>query len=88
MEISNKKILQSLITEVIYEVSNISLDSMDINLLDSRLNMKPSDFIYIFDILEKKTGLPVVDLFKNHDYTIMTVENITNAMFQLSAKTN
>ena len=53
------------------------------NLLDNRLAIQPADFLYIFDLLEKELHVPVSDLLKNYDHTVMEVGAMSDALSEL-----
>lgn len=53
----SKQELMKLIQQTVYEVTKIQVKQMDTNLLDTRLLIHPADFLYIFDILEKKLNV-------------------------------
>ena len=53
------------------------------NLLDNRLNIRPADFLYIFDLLEKKLHVPAADILRDHDHTIMEVGAMGDALLKL-----
>ncbi len=79
----SKQELMKLIQQTVYEVTKIQVKQMDTNLLDTRLLIHPADFLYIFDILEKKLNVPAADILKNHDYTVMRVDVMSEALLEL-----
>ena len=79
----SKQELMKLIQQTVYEVTKIQVKQMDTNLLDTRLLIHPADFLYIFDILEKKSNVPAADILKNHDYTVMRVDVMSEALLEL-----
>lgn len=42
-----------IIKETVYEVVKVEIASEADNLLDSKYNINPADYLYIFDLLEK-----------------------------------
>ena len=56
------------------------------NLLDSKIGVFPADYIYIFNMLEKKLGVPVFCLLEKYDHTVMTINNLAIAINELFFK--
>lgn len=52
-------------------------------LLDKEAKIIPSNFIYIFDEIEHMLDLPVCKIFENNTYEVMTVKNLTEAIYKL-----
>lgn len=78
-----KKEVMELIREVVFEVTGNKVESDEISLLDTSLNINPADFLYIFDLLEKELKVPAVDILKDHDYTVMRIDNMSEALLAL-----
>ena len=80
---SKKQELIQLIKQTVYEVTNVKVEDENMNLLDNRLAIQPADFLYIFDLLEKELHVPVSDLLKNYDHTVMEVGAMSDALSEL-----
>ena len=78
-----KKEIMELIRKVVFEVTGKKVESKEISLLDTRLGINPADFLYIFDLLEKELGIPVVEILKDHNYTVMKIDNMCEALLGL-----
>ncbi len=78
-----KSALVDLIKKTVYEVTNVKVEDEKMNLLDNRLNIRPADFLYIFDLLEKKLHVPAADILRDHDHTIMEVGAMGDALLKL-----
>lgn len=79
----SKESIEKTIQEAVMNVTGIEVFEKDTSLIDKKLNIIPANILYIFDILEKKLQLPVHDIFINHTFEVMTVENLADALFQL-----
>lgn len=78
-----KKEVIELIRKVVLEVTGNKVESEEMSLLDTRLGINPVDFLYIFDLLEKELKVPVVDILKDHDYTIMKINYMSEVLLAL-----
>lgn len=78
-----KKEVIELIRKVVFEVTGNKVESDGMSLLDTRLGINPVDFLYIFDLLEKELEVPAVDILKDHDYTVMRIDNMSEALLAL-----
>ena len=56
-----------LIKKIVFDVTKIEIISSEENLLSTKLDINPVDFLYIFDELEKRLNIPVVEIFVNSD---------------------
>lgn len=77
------KDIEIIIKETVWEVTHIKVPSSEISLLDTSLSINPADFLYIFDLLEKKLNKPVSDIFKSHPYSVMKVHCLAHALLEL-----
>lgn len=71
------------IIETVYEVTRISIQTEEISLLDTQLDINPADFLYIFDILEKQFGFETKEILENSNYDVMYIPNLSKAIMQL-----
>jgi hypothetical protein len=58
----------------------------DASLLGAGLNIPPAGFLYIFDILEQQLRLPICDVFTNHSFDVMSVDNLTDAIYEMQTR--
>ena len=77
----------NLIQDTVFKVTQIRVTSTEINLLDTSLDIRPSDFIYIFNLLEQELKVSVTDLLINHSYRVMEINSLSKALLEL-IKTN
>lgn len=82
MKYTKQEIIE-LIRKVVFEVTGNEVESDDMSLLDTKSGIKPADFLYIFDLLEKGLEVPAVDILKNHDYTVMKIDHMSEALLSL-----
>ena len=76
--------IKQLVITAIKEVTGITISNHHENLLSRKLGIMPADFLYIFDILSKiKTKYPLVNIFIDHGYQVMTVENLATTIYKL-----
>lgn len=78
----SKEAIERTIRLAIKDVTGITELKINESLIDREMGIIPANFLYIFDILEKKLQLPTYDIF-NHTFEVMTVENLTNSLFEL-----
>jgi len=78
-----KEVIQAAIYDAVREVTGISHFEKNASLIDKDLRIGPASFLYIFDILEKQLQVPACDIFQNHTYEVMTISNLTEALFAL-----
>lgn len=57
----------------------VSVDD-DRNLFCSDYNIKMADVLYVFRALEDKFGVPVAKVLEKRNYSVFTVNNLTNAI--------
>lgn len=55
----------------------------DKSLIDRDSGIMPANFLYIFEILEEKLNLPVCSIFETNSYEVMTIDNLSKAIFTL-----
>lgn len=82
MKYTEKDII-NVIKETVFEVTGIQELSDGDNLLSTKLDILPADFLYIFDLLEKKLEVPAVDVLKNTDYQVMQIDYFSKALLEL-----
>ena len=56
----------------------------DVVLIDPSVGILPVNFLYIFDLIEMELSLPVHRIFDCHTHDVMTIENLSAAILQLS----
>jgi len=56
----------------------------DVVLVDPSIGILPVNFLYIFDLVERELSLPVHRVLDSHTYDVMTIENLSMAILQLS----
>lgn len=70
--------IKTIIRDIVCSVSGKS-DFQDVdNLLSRDIGIMPVDFLYVFDCLEKRFGLPLFEIVENRDYTVMTIDNLSH----------
>lgn len=75
-----KKVVATSLESVLeYPIENYSENILS---LVSKSGHTLVDLIYFFDDLEKQTALPVSKIVENRSYSVMTVNNITNAIIE------
>jgi len=80
----SKEFIEKTIRETMKDVSGISDIESDFNLLDTEIAIHPPNFIYIFDILEKRLDLPIHKILIDNTFEVMTIANLTDALFDLN----
>lgn len=78
-----KKQLNNLIRNTVSKVTGINIESDEVSLLDTRYQINPVDFLYIFEVLEKELGISPADILKKNDYTVMKINNMSEALLGL-----
>lgn len=78
--------IKEIIREVIKQV--VGIDSIDenTNLLDSEIAIFPAYFIYIFDMISKKTELPVCKILEQATFRIMTIHSLAEEIENMQTK--
>lgn len=79
----SKRDIEKAILEAVKAVAGIEFLEKSANLVDRDMNIIPANFLYVFDMLEEKFRLPVYNIFIDSTYEVMTVENLTEALFEL-----
>lgn len=80
----SKAEIASLVRMTVKEVTGRENLNDGISLLDIEMNIPPTDILYIFDILESRLELPVHLIFMNKNYDVFTIDNLSNALFELA----
>lgn len=80
----SKENIVNIILEVIRK--NVGVDNVDINenLFSDKYKILPLDMIYIIDDLEKSINKNITSIFENCNESIMTVNNLGQAIANLS----
>lgn len=84
----SRLIIKDEILKAVKEVTGISCADEDANLIDREIGIIPADFIYIFDLLEKRLQIPVHNIFTSRTFDVMTVNNLSNALLELKEQTS
>ncbi|MNW43745.1 hypothetical protein D3C74_209560 [compost metagenome] len=75
----NKKIdIERNIVEIIRNITNKSIKDRTTNLFE---DIDVFEILYILVELERKMHITMGDLFENSDYTVMTIENLTEKIY-------
>ena len=78
--------METAIIDAVKEVSGgYKVTDRDMHLLDDSIPMPIVNYLYVFDILEKKLDLPVVKVLETNDYTVFTVRNLAREISKLQA---
>ena len=78
--------IEAAIIEAVKEVSGgYQVTDKDMHLLDDSIPMPIVNYLYVFDMLEKKLDLPVVKVLEANDYTVFTVRNLAREISKLQA---
>ena len=80
---NTRESIETAIRDAIEDVTGKSTIEKDTNLVYKGSGIAPVNFLYIFDIVEKKLCLSVFDIFKTHSYQVMTIENLVEAIYRL-----
>ncbi len=72
-----------LIKKIVFDVTKIEIISSEENLLSTKLDINPVDFLYIFDELEKRLNIPVVEIFVNSDYSVLKVNILGKKLYEM-----
>jgi len=83
MSKNTKEDIEQAIRDAVGRVTGITELDSDLNLVSKELGIAPANFLYIFDIFEKALGLPIHDILKSNNYQVMTVANLTEALYAL-----
>lgn len=74
--------IKELITDTIYATTGTSIKNYDKHLLSAEYDIPVSDFLYVFDELEKRVGYPVTKIFETEGYTVFTVNHLAAAILK------
>ena len=78
--------IETAIIDGVKEVSGgYRVTDKDMHLLDDSIPMPIVNYLYVFDMLEKKLDLPVVKVLETNDYTVFTVRNLACEICKLQA---
>jgi len=80
-----KEDVQSAVKNALKRVTGIEILSERENLLKAEVGIAPAKFLYVFDELQEGLQLPVYEIFKNQTFVVMSVENLSTALFELQA---
>jgi len=76
--------IEKVVREAITDVTGLTDISKDANLLDQEMEILPTNFLYIFDIIEEKLGLNIGGILEHQTYSVMTIENLVCAIVNLA----
>ena len=79
--------IENLIREVICDVTGLAVDDTTQNLVGMHSEILPVEFLYIFEILERKLKVPLCNIFTTHGYEVMTIKNLANAIIDIKSIT-
>lgn len=75
-----KEEIRSLIKQCVQRYTKAAIADNDRHLLCDDYHIMIPDFLYVFRDLEKNLGVPVVSILEKRDYTVFTINNLTNAI--------
>lgn len=78
--------IEQIIQSTISSVSGNIVVRLDDSLIDKDSPIIPADFLYIFDILEKKLKVPACTIFERNSCNVMTLSNLTTALYELQKR--
>ena len=81
----SKEMIENELREAINCVSGMEGIDKDTNLISNEVAIAPVDFLYIFDIIEKKLNLKVFEILQSHSYHIMTIRKLTDTIYSHNA---
>ena len=81
-----KNDIENAVRDSIKSVTGIEALDKDASLVDSILGISPASFLYIFDILENNYLLSAYDILRTKDFHIMTIKNLTDALYEQSVE--
>jgi len=82
----SKEQIELSIRSAVKAVVDIEIQDNKLNLVAKEMGINPAMFLYIFEILENELQMQVCDVFIDQTSEVMTLENLTNAIFQLQRK--
>lgn len=80
--------IEDIIVETINKNTQKVIDNKDMHLLSDKLKIPVVEYLYVFDELEKKLDFPVAKIFEKNDYTVFTVHNFANAIWNKMTELN
>ena len=75
--------IEEIIRSAIYNVTGKSNVNSDVNLTGYHMAIFPADFLYIFNLIELHTGLPIYRVLEDHSYKVLTIKNLVSALYEL-----
>lgn len=79
---TTKEQIKAWIKQYISQYTKASVDSDYRNLFCSDYNIMIPDVLYVFRALEDILGVPVAKVLEKRDYTVFTVNNLTDAIVE------
>lgn len=78
-----KEEIRKIIVDAIENIAGVRIKDFSVSLISKDVDINPADFLYIFQLLEKKLSLPVYQVFEEYTYDVMSIENLSNALYEL-----
>lgn len=79
--------IKNIIREAVKKYTGISIEDDEKNLLSSDYQAILADFLYVLKALEDQYGSCIYQVFKTHNYTIFTVNNLAYAIAEVVSVT-
>ena len=74
--------IEKLVLESVKEIFGKVPEGRDKNLIifAKACNRNLVDFLYVFERLEKKVGIPIASILERRSYSVMTIHGLTKAI--------
>lgn len=81
-----QELIEQVVSEAIEQVAGINITDKENSLIGKNSEIMAVNFLYIFDIIEKQLQLPVCKVFENNSYEVMSIRNLSKAIYMLQSE--
>nr|WP_122012662.1 hypothetical protein [Maliibacterium massiliense] len=78
------KQIEDMLVDSIREETQVEITDRDARLLRGDMKIPLVDYLYVFDAMEKKLGLPAAKILEDNGYEVFTIRNLARAIAALA----
>lgn len=75
--------IEKFLENTIRKYTGVQITDKDKNILGA--GVMPLEFLYVINEIEKTYGVVVKDLFRDEDYTLMSIHNLSEKIYSIIA---
>lgn len=80
--------IEAVVYEAIEQVTGMTNIDSNVCLLDKNVGIMPAEFLYIFEHVESKLGMPINSVLTENTYEVFFVDKLVEAIYKIYISSN